>query len=152
MCLYGKKNGENIDGVQSACKMINYSCARRESEQRTNRLFIFPSIMGRLRPRQICGKKKGRICFHQKPYLSVAFPHSHSGSKNSPSCPGWCGSVDWTPAWEPKGCWFDSQSGHMSGLQARYPVQGTREATAHWCFSPSLSPSLSLSLKINKIL
>ena len=48
-------------------------------------------------------------------------------------------------SWEPNGCWFNSQAGHMPGLQ------GTREATTHWCFSPSLSPSLTLSLKINKI-
>ena len=25
------------------------------------------------------------------------------------SGPGWCGSVDWVPAWEPKGCQFNSQ-------------------------------------------
>ena len=68
------------------------------------------------------------------------------------SCPGWCGSVDWVPACEPKGCWFDSQSGHMPGLWARSPVGGTWEATMHWCFSPSLSPSLPLSLKINVFL
>ena len=63
---------------------------------------------------------------------------------------GWCGSVDWVQACEPKGCWFDSQSGHMPGLLARSPVGGMRKATTPWCFSPHLSPSLSLSLKINK--
>ena len=31
-------------------------------------------------------------------------------------CPDWCGSVDWVPACEPKGCWFDSQSGYMPRL------------------------------------
>ena len=36
------------------------------------------------------------------------------------------------------------------GLQARSPVGGVQEATTHWCFFPSLSPSLPLSLKINK--
>ena len=30
------------------------------------------------------------------------------------------------------------------------PVGGMREATTHWCFSPSLSPTLPHSLKINK--
>ena len=60
------------------------------------------------------------------------------------------GSVDWVPAYKPKGCWLYSQSGHMAGLWARSPVGGAREATTHWCFSPSLSPSLPLSLKINK--
>ena len=67
--------------------------------------------------------------------------------------PRWCGSVDWVPACEPKGCWFNSQTGHMPGLQTRSPVGGTQEATTHWCFSPSLSPSLPFSKKkINKIL
>ena len=64
--------------------------------------------------------------------------------------PGWCGSVDWVTAWEPKGCWFNSQSGHMPRLQARSPVGNAQEATTQWCFSPSSSPSLPLSLKINK--
>ena len=66
--------------------------------------------------------------------------------KNSP---GWCGSVDWVPACELGCCQFDSQSGHMPGLLARSLVGGMREATTHWCFSPSLSPSLPPSLKIN---
>ena len=56
---------------------------------------------------------------------------------NTWDCSGWCGSVDWGQAWEQKGCWFDSRSGHMPGLQARSPVGGVREATTHWCFSPS---------------
>ena len=34
-------------------------------------------------------------------------------------------------ACEPKGCWFDSQSGHMPEFQARSPVGGVREATIH---------------------
>ena len=48
---------------------------------------------------------------------------------------------------------MDSQSGHVPGLQARSPVGSVWEATTHWCFSPSLSPSLSLSkkYKYNKI-
>ena len=45
--------------------------------------------------------------------------------------PGWCGLVDWAQAWEPKGRWFDSQSGHRPGLQTRSPVEGVREATTH---------------------
>ena len=44
--------------------------------------------------------------------------------------------------------WFNSQSGHVPGLQARSPVEGVQEAT-DWCFSPSFSPSLTCSLKIN---
>ena len=63
--------------------------------------------------------------------------------------PGWCGSVNWAPACKPKVCQFDSQPGHMPGLQARSPVRGVREPT-NQCFYPSLSPSLPLCLKINK--
>ena len=70
-------------------------------------------------------------------------------SKNK-SSPGWCGSVDWGLAYEPKDRWFDSQSGHVPGLQARSPVGGVWETTTPWCFSCSLSPSLPLSLKISK--
>ena len=60
--------------------------------------------------------------------------------------PGWCGSVDWVLACRLKGGQFDSQSGHMSGLQARSPLGGRWEATlidvslAHYCFSSSFSP------------
>ena len=61
--------------------------------------------------------------------------------------PGWCISVDWV-ACEPMGHWFDSKSGHMPGLQARSPVGGAQEASTHWCFSPFLSPSNPLSLKL----
>ena len=71
--------------------------------------------------------------------------------KSAP-CLGWCGSVDWVLACEPKGHWFDSQSGHMPGLRARSLVGGTQEAinqciSAYWSFSHSLYPSLALSLK-----
>ena len=38
-----------------------------------------------------------------------------------------------------KNHWFNSQSGHMPGLQAKFPVGGVQEATTHWCFSPSSS-------------
>ena len=58
----------------------------------------------------------------------------------------WCGSVDWVPA-----CELIPSLGHMPGLQARSPVVGAQEATTHWCFFPSLSPSPPLS-KINKSL
>ena len=64
--------------------------------------------------------------------------------KKENSSPGWCGSVDWASAWEPKGHQFDSQSGHMPGLQARFPVGGDREATTHWYFSPFLPLCLEI--------
>ena len=40
--------------------------------------------------------------------------------------------------------------GTCIGVWAKSPVGCAWEATTHWCFSPSLSPSLPLSLKINK--
>ena len=69
-------------------------------------------------------------------------------NKISVKLPGWCGSVDWALACEPKGHWLDSQSGHMPGLQARSPVGSVQAATTHWCF-PLSFPS-PLSKKINK--
>ena len=59
--------------------------------------------------------------------------------------PGWCGSVDRAPVYEPKDRWLDSLSGHMPGLQAR-PWLGVCERQPievfllYLCFSPS--PSL----------
>ena len=58
--------------------------------------------------------------------------------------------MDWELACEPRGYRFDSQSGHMPGLWVKSPMGGVRGATTHRCFSPSLSPSLPLSLKTNK--
>ena len=43
-------------------------------------------------------------------------------------CPDWCGSVGWASSLKPKGHQFNSQSGHMSGLQARSLVGGVQEA------------------------
>ena len=63
--------------------------------------------------------------------------------------PGWCGSVDWAWFCEPEGRWFDSQSGHVPGLRAWSPVGSAWRATTHWCFFPSISLSLTFSLKIN---
>ena len=66
-------------------------------------------------------------------------------------CTGWCGSVDWVPACEPKGCWFNSQF----SSRAHAWVAG-QEATCR-CFSHTLmflylSIFLlsTLSKKINK--
>ena len=36
---------------------------------------------------------------------------------------------------KPKGHWFNSQSGHMPGLQVRSPVGDMWEASTHWCLS-----------------
>ena len=67
----------------------------------------------------------------------------YSAHKSCNYRPGWCGSVDWDC--EPGGHQFNSQSGHMPGLWARSLVGGMWEATTHWCFSPTISPSLLLS-------
>ena len=63
--------------------------------------------------------------------------------------PGWCGSVDWAPSCEPKGCWFNSRSGHMPGLLARSLAGGAWEATDQW-ISQTLMFLSSPPLKINK--
>ena len=63
--------------------------------------------------------------------------------------------LDWAPACEPKGCWFNSQLGTCLGCGPG-PQLGICEkqliyvSLAHRCFSPSISPFLSLSLEINK--
>ena len=48
-----------------------------------------------------------------------------------------------------KGHWFDSRSGHMTGLWASPRLERVWEAPDR-CFSSSLSPSLPLALKNNK--
>ena len=68
--------------------------------------------------------------------------------------PCWCVSVDSVLACELKGHWFDSQSGHMPGLWARFLVGGSREATSR-CFSHTSvflsTPFLPLFLQNKKI-
>ena len=59
--------------------------------------------------------------------------------KNAGSSRGWCGSVDWVSACKPKGCQFNSQSGHMPRLQAMSPV-GVAQVVS---FPLSVPPSLS---------
>ena len=44
-------------------------------------------------------------------------------------CPDCCGSVSWTSSHKPKGPQFGSQSGHIPGLRAKFPVGGVQEAT-----------------------
>ena len=87
---------------------------------------------------------------HTHKHTQYKFEHQNCSwriqflQKSHDHTPGWCGSVDWTLSCETKGCWFDSQSGHMPGLQSRSPVEGTEEATTHWCFpSPFSLPSPS---------
>ena len=61
------------------------------------------------------------LLLHLKVYV-VMCERCGPGIKKYWSGPGWCGSVDWAPACEPKGHQFDSQLGHMPGLWARSPV------------------------------
>ena len=58
--------------------------------------------------------------------------------------PDWCGSVGRVSSFEPADFW----SQHTPGFEASFPAGGVQEAT-NQCFSPSLSSSLPLSLKIN---
>ena len=62
----------------------------------------------------------------------------------------WCGSVDWVPAWEPKGRRFDSQLRAHAWVAGQVPSRGHTRIN-HTLMFPSLSPSLHLSKKINKI-
>ena len=81
--------------------------------------------------------------------LNQYFQPMHQNFPTHNTCPGWCGSVDWVPACKPKGCRFNSQSGHMPGLQARSAV-GQHVRGKHTLMFLSLSLSLPHSLKINK--
>ncbi|KAF6104108.1 hypothetical protein HJG60_011155 [Phyllostomus discolor] len=63
--------------------------------------------------------------------------------------PGWSGSVGGASSYKLQGRRLDSQLGHVPGLQAGSLVGGVWEAT-DLCFSPWLSPSSPLSLKIRK--
>ena len=75
-------------------------------------------------------------------------------------CSGWCVSVDWVLACEPKGCWFNSQSEHMPGLWARSPAEDVQKKTDQCISRTSMFLSLSFSIpslvskkkKITKIL
>ena len=65
--------------------------------------------------------------------------------------PGWCSSVDWVWACQPKGRWFDSQSEHKPGLWTRFPLGGAWEATTQWCFPLFLPPFPSNKILEKKI-
>ena len=62
------------------------------------------------------------------------------------------GVAQWTECWSVNQRVTGSIAslGHVPGLQARSPVGGAREASTHCCFAPCLSPSLPLSVKMNK--
>ena len=68
----------------------------------------------------------------------------------------WCGSVGWALSCKLKGYWFNSQSGHMPGFEARSWLGACEREPTDWWLSHTLmflflSFSLtSLSLKVNK--
>ena len=47
---------------------------------------------------------------------------------------GWCGSVEWVPACEPKGLRFDSQPGFTAGVRARSLVGDCSVGSKWWMF------------------
>ena len=57
--------------------------------------------------------------------------------------------MDWAPACEPRCLGLDSQSGACPGCRPG-PIEGSLEATTHFCFSPFLSEKTKT--KTNKIL
>lgn len=69
-----------------------------------------------------------------------------------PTCPRWCG----TSSPKPKSCTFESRSGHIPRLRVPSPVKARMAggqsmfSLTSMCFPPSLPPSLSVYLKINK--
>ena len=68
------------------------------------------------------------------------------------SCPDWCGSVGWVSFHRVKGRWLIPVQGTCLG-GGFGPWLGCMQEAAGPCFSLTLMffPSLSLSLKINKI-
>ena len=71
-------------------------------------------------------------------------------SKIRHTCPGWWGSVDWAPACELKGCWFDPWSEHTPGCGPGPQVGACKRqpmdvSLSHRCFSPFLPPFFSKS-------
>ena len=72
--------------------------------------------------------------------------HWHNGillshKKEENFSPGWCDSVvECQPADQGVASLTPSLE-HMPEFRARYPVGGAQQATTHWCFCPSLSPS-----------
>ena len=81
---------------------------------------------------------------------------AEEGRRNNERIPNWCGSVGWLLSSKPKGHQFDSWSEHMPGLRVLSLVGECEKqlidvSLSCQCFSPSLSSSIPLSLKINRI-
>ena len=80
--------------------------------------------------------------------------HLNTSNQNKEVGPDWCGSVDWTLAYEPKVTGSIPNQGTclgwgQSGVCKRQQID---VCLAHRCFSRSLSPSLPLFLNIIKSL
>ena len=81
---------------------------------------------------------------------STVSSYNDTQAKDLDISPGWCDSVDWTHTYEPKVAGWIPCQGACLVCRARSPVAGAWETTTHWCLPPSLSPTLTFSLKIKK--
>ena len=80
------------------------------------------------------------ICCSLFKTCCIKFLHSPNKSQTFSPWLVWCGSVDWAQVCQLKGHRFNSQSGHMPGLQARSPVRGMWEATNQCIFHELIFP------------
>ena len=93
---------------------------------------------------------QGIIFFLRCPHSLGPLPHQHLGASRV-SSPDWCGSVGWASSQKVKG--RGSIPGQSTCLGCRFGPrlgsvpQAADHCVSHWCFSPSLSPSLPLSKK-----
>ena len=72
--------------------------------------------------REACRRNKFQEEDRNSFWSCLVYIHRHPNENMTQSCPGWCGSVDWVPACEPKGHRFNFQTGHRPGLWASSPV------------------------------
>ena len=72
-----------------------------------------------------------------------------TGSEKTSKCPGWCSSVDWAQACEPKGYQLDSQSRAHAWVAGRVPSRGHMRGN-HTLMLLSLSFSFPSPLPKNK--
>ena len=71
--------------------------------------------------KQFCVNLSFHIFFHLSTGQFIPFEDNFNNVK---ILPDWCGSVGSVSSHKPEGHWFNSQSGHMPGFQARSLVGG----------------------------